>query len=101
MEQAGDNHYGLGEIFHDPTFPSVLLLSDLISAERLARQPIPTAAQWRAMFCGVPPRQQRHRRPMNVCLHKEETQEVAPRVAFDIDSFLGFASSLAMARQGL
>ena len=38
---------------------------------------------------------------MRVCLHKEETQEVEAKVAVDVDSFLGFASSLAVARQGL
>lgn len=102
IEQSGDNHYGLNDIFNDPSFPSVLGLPDLISAERLARQHTPTPAQWRAMFCGIPPPQHEpYRQPMNVCLHKEETQAVEPQVAFDIDSFLGFASSLAMARQGL
>jgi hypothetical protein len=34
-------------------------------------------------------------------MHKEETQEVESQVAFDIDSFLGFAHSLAMARERL
>ena len=38
---------------------------------------------------------------MNVCLHKEQTQAVEPDVAFDVDSFLGFATLLAMARKGL
>ena len=55
------------------------------------------------MFYGTSPQQQHlhYPHPMNVCLHSEQTQAVEPRVAFDIDSFLGFASSLAMARQGL
>lgn len=102
IEQAGDNHFGLGEIFHEPTFPSVLGLSDAISPERLAQQHTPSHMQWRAMFCGVPRRSHdRQQYPMNVCLHKEETRAVEPRVAFDVDSFLGFASSLAVARQGL
>jgi hypothetical protein len=102
MEQAGDNHCGLGEVFHEPTFPSVLGLSDVISPERLAQQHTPSHTQWQAMFCGVPQRSHdRQQYPMNVCLHKEETRAVKPRVAFDVDSFLGFASSLAVARQGL
>ena len=101
-DAVGDDHHRLDDIFNDPTFPSVLALPDLISAERLARQHIPTATQWRAMFCGVStPNPARNPRPMHVCLHAEETREVAPRVAFDVDSFLGFASSLAVARQGL
>ena len=101
-DAVGDDHHGLDDIFNDPTFPSVLALPDLISADRLARQDIPAAAQWRAMFCGVSvPNPAPDPRPMHVCLHAEETREVAPRVAFDVDSFLGFASSLAVARQGL
>ena len=102
MNAGGNNHHGLNDIFNDPAFPSVLALSELISADRLAQQAVPTPAQWQAMFCGVPAQQRRTRpRPMNVCLHQEETQAVEPQVAFDIDSFLGFANSLAMARQGL
>jgi len=100
MAAAGENHHGLNEVFNDPNFPSVLELSTIISADSLGRRPLPTPAQWQAMFCGVP--EGGHQRtPMNVCLHKEETQAIEPQVAFDIDSFLGFASSLAMARQGL
>ena len=36
-----------------------------------------------------------------MCLHCEQTQGIEPQVAFDVDSFLGFASSIAVARQGL
>ena len=50
------------------------------------------------MFSGCDRRQ---RRPRNVCLHKEQTQVVAPQVAFDVDSFLGFGNSLAIARKGI
>lgn len=98
MAESGDNHYGLNEIFNDPGFPSVLAVPELISAERLARQRTPAARQWQAMFCGT----SSHRStPKNVCLHKEETRAVEPHVAFDVDSFLGFASTLALARQGI
>lgn len=98
LNAAGDNHYGLNEVFNDPDFPSVLGLKDMISAERLARQQPPSPMQWEAMFCG---RDRRRRLPMNVCLHKEETQAAEAKVAFDIDSLLGFGSSLAMARKGI
>jgi hypothetical protein len=101
-EAAGENHHSLNEIFNDRNFPSVLGLADMISADRLVRQPTPSPTQWRNMFCGIPRQSRQPRpRPMNVCLHKEETQAVEPQVAYDIDSFLGFASSLAMARQGI
>ena len=73
----------------------------MISADRLAQQPVPSPAQWQAMFCGLLPRRPHRTRPLHVCLHHEETQAVEPQVRFDVDSFLGFASSLAMARKGL
>lgn len=100
MAEAGNNHYGLGQIFKDRRFPSVLGLEGLLTPEQLAEQPQPTAVQWEAMFCGVPPRGSQ-RCPKNVCLHKEETRAAEPQVAFDVDSFLGFWSSLAAAKQGI
>ena len=100
VNDAGENHHGLRDISHDHRFPSVLGLQEMISSERVARQQAPTPAQWHAMFCGVPAHG-RQRFPMNVCLHEEQTQAVEPEVAFDVDSFLGFADSLAMARKGL
>jgi hypothetical protein len=36
MEYAGDNYYSLSEIFNDRSFLSVLGLTELLSAERLA-----------------------------------------------------------------
>jgi len=100
MEAVGNRHSGLSEIFHDTNFPSVLGLSGMITPERLARQQETTPEQWEATFCGTS-RQSGSHYPANVCLHKEETQGVEPIVAFDIDSFLGFATSLALARRGL
>ena len=104
LQDAGDNHHGLDGIFNDPAFPSVLGHPEMLSAERLSRQQPPSPAQWKAMFCGIPVPQEhgeRQNRPINVCLHSEQTQPMEAQVAYDIDSFLGFASSLAMARQGL
>jgi hypothetical protein len=102
MNAVGNDHYDLNSLFNDPNFPSVLMLPDFISADRLSRQASPTPAQWQAMFCGVPSQQQSaHRRPMHVCLHAEETETIETDVAFDIDSFLGFFRSLAAIRHGL
>jgi hypothetical protein len=100
MADAGENHYGLGEIFNDDSFPSVLGLQEMITPERLARERTPTPEQWRSVFCGIPSHG-RQRYPNNVCLHKEETRAVDADIAFDIDSFLGFATSLAFAKKGL
>lgn len=100
MAEAGNNHYGLGQIFIDRRFPSVLGLEGLLTPEQLAEQPQPTASQWEAMFCGIPTRGSQ-RLPKNICLHREETQAAEPQVAFDVDSFLGFWSSLSAVKQGI
>lgn len=100
MEEAGDNHYGLGQLFNEYPFPSVLGLSEMITPERLSRQDRGFPSQWAAMFEGIP-QHGRQRLPMNVCLHEETTQAIPPDAAFDIDSFLGFATSLGVARKGL
>lgn len=97
---CADNHHGLDALFSDPAFPSVLSLPEYITTRRLPRQRAPSHRQWTDMFCGIPPHGP-DRRPRQVCLHVEETQEVPPDIAFDIDSFLFFASSLAAARQGV
>lgn len=99
IEDAGENHHGLGAIFHDRRLPSALRSEGIMTPAVLEQQRMPTARQWEAMFCGVAV-QGGQRLPMNICLHKEETQAVEPRVAFDVDSFLGFWWSLAAAKQG-
>ena len=81
MKAAGDNRHGLEEIFNDPSFASVLSLSNMISPEQLAQYGHPSRAQWEAIFCGTTGK---HRLPKNVSLHKEETQAVASRAAYDI-----------------
>ena len=98
---GNNNHHGLNEIFNDPLFPSVLHLRDMISPERLAREPVLQVAQWQSMFCGVSPQHAPPAHPSHVCLHREETQAVSPQVAFDVDSFLSFAHSLSVAVQGM
>jgi hypothetical protein len=98
MEAAGDNHCGLDKIFNDPSFPSVIGLSNIISPKQLAQYERPSRAQWEAMFCGTT---RRHRLPKNVCIYREETQAVAAYVAYDIDSLLCFPISLAVAGKGL
>ncbi len=97
MEAAGNNHHGLDEVFNNPDFPSVLGLSDMISADRLARQEMPSASDWNEMYCGI---SRRRSRPMNVCIHKEETQEMVCDLAYDFDSFIGFGDTPEFAKKG-
>jgi hypothetical protein len=102
IESVGNNHYGLGEIFNDPSFPSVLGLSEIISPDHLAQYQTPTAAQWYTMFCGATHPIDTDTSPLkNVCLHKEQTEAVSPDVSYDVDSFLGIVDSLGVGRNGL
>ena len=99
IEQEGSNHHGLQEIFHNGRLPSALRSKSLLTAGDLEQQQMPTANEWDSMFCGVPSNGEQ-RPPMNICLHTEQTQAVEPKVAFDVDSFLGIWTSLAAAKQG-
>jgi hypothetical protein len=45
MNAVSNNHHSLDDIFNNPNFPSVLVLPNMISADRLARQAAPTPAQ--------------------------------------------------------
>lgn len=100
MAAEGDNHHRLREVYNRRHFPSVLSHDDIMPPAELEQGRLPSAAQWEEAFCGVPATG-RQRLPKNICLHAEQTQAVEPRVAFDIDSMLGFWSSLAAAKQGL
>jgi hypothetical protein len=54
------------------------------------------------MFCGASYPEHSDQPPLkNVCLYKEDTQVVSPDVSFDVDSFLGFVTSLGVTRNGL
>ena len=99
IEEEGENHHGLGAIFYDRRLPSAFRNEGIMTSGVLEQQHMPTARQWEAMFCGVPVHGEQ-RLPMNICLHKEQTQAVEPHVVFDVDSFLGFWWSLAAAKQG-
>lgn len=100
LRKYPNNHHGLDTLFSDPTFPSVLSLSEYVTSGHLQSLPTPTDRQWGDMFCGIPAKGP-DCLPRQACLHVEETREVPLQVAFDIDSFHFFASSFAAARQGL
>ena len=100
MTAEGDNHHGLDAVFDKRHFPSALHRDEIIPPTQLTQIRLPSAAQWEEAFCGVPAAGEQ-RMPINICLHQEQTQAVTPQIAFDIDSMLGFWSSLAAAKQGL
>jgi hypothetical protein len=96
-----DNHHSLDEIFNDDEFPSVLGNSGVMNSKEASFCRLPTPEKWQAAFCGtVPHKQNQSSSVMRVCLHKEDHLPLEANIAYDIDSFLGFASSLEFARQG-
>lgn len=97
---AAGQHFGLESISQDVDFPSVLAQKELLTSSQYGRQQRPTPAQWQAMFCGVPTQEDRDT-PIDICLHEADLKIIEPEVAYDIDSFLGFATSLSIARKGL
>ena len=102
IEVEGDNHYGLSEICFDPGFPSVLHSTKILSQDNTTQERRTEAAQWNEMFCGASHSEtSRASFIKNVCIHKEQTQTVSPDVSFDVDSFLGFATLLKVARNGI
>ena len=101
IEEAGDHHFELDQIFSQCSSLSVLAQSDMIKEPPNGSQ-APGESQWNEMFCGVIEKDPQHTsRVKNVCLHEEQTKPTKPDVYFDIDSFLGFATSLGVARNGL
>ena len=54
VTRHSNNHHGLEALFSDPTFPSILSLSEYITPKRLQRQQVPTYRQWADIFCGLP-----------------------------------------------
>lgn len=101
IRELGNDHHSLDEIYPDEGFPSVLHSSDFLTPADLQEpQNYVAPVTWRAIFCGVSERSYRGR-PLQVCLHREESQASEPEIAYDIDSFLGFANSLAFAKHGI
>ncbi|KAF2158285.1 hypothetical protein M409DRAFT_61796, partial [Zasmidium cellare ATCC 36951] len=97
-------HVPPGEALADEGFPDVLSQPDFLQPTDVGASSIPSSRKWSRLFSGFkPPRTSTHRaqRPKHVCLHAEETIGVNADVAFDIDSYLGFASCLSFATQGI
>lgn len=78
---------------------------DTLSSEGLLQHGQVTSAEtreWKPAFTGIVPGQEDADRQIHVCLHSSAGDQTvqSPEVTFDIDSILGFPSSLAVARQG-
>jgi hypothetical protein len=99
---VGNGHHDLREMFSSEGFTSVIGLPEIAQYHHTIEAEIPQAAQWDETFCGTLPGSAEGRTSVkHVCLHKERTQAIAPNISFDVDSFLGFATSLGVALKGL
>lgn len=99
---VGNGHHGLSEIFSNEGFASVIGIPEIAQHHHTIEAEIPQAAQWDETFCGtLPGSAEGCTSVKHVCLHKERTRAIALNTSFDVDSFLGFATSLAVALKGL
>lgn len=101
MSTVNSTHRGLSSASRTSRLPKVLDLPELLSPQDISNMELPSPAQWQYVFCGTPQQQEGRSRPKQICLHAEETQAVEGLIAFDVDSLLGFGSSLQLARKGL
>ena len=80
------------------SLPDTLNCPDMLAQDRISAA---EAEQWKHAFLGTTP--QNPDRPAEVCIHcsHQEQPSVLPTVEYDIDSIMGFARSLAVAKQGI
>ncbi|KIW86929.1 uncharacterized protein Z519_12394 [Cladophialophora bantiana CBS 173.52] len=100
---VGDQaHHDLSSCFPRANFPSVLRpdhdVDQLLTPDQARADFAPSAAQWEETICGT---SIDHPYPRYVCLHTHITPPTDPEISSNVDSFLGFATSLAFAREGL
>lgn len=95
---------GLPDLFGQTELPPVISLDHIARNEdfRYGKLGV-TAEELERVFCGVNSRfdQTTEREPPYLALPDESESVGLPQIATDVDSYLGFATSLAFASQGL
>jgi hypothetical protein len=99
LKDKRSRHNGLANLFPE-NVPSTLSAPNLLPRQPSSEQPTLEPEQWQELFCGSSPHSPTSR-PKQACLHVEEFEPLPPEMATDFDSLLGFATSLAVAPQGL
>jgi hypothetical protein len=92
------DHQGLAAVFPETQELQVLSRQKMVDLRFIQEIGQPAYPDLKELYEGLP-RNGNGRK--HVCLHSELTREVQPSISYDIDSFLGFASSLAVASQGI
>lgn len=103
-EEEHEQHWGLQQYLDHfdagGSFPDVLSVNRLAKREdRLADQ-IPIERK-KEIYNGVPTARSSSSRPLHICLATEDRQPTSTSIMFDIDSVVGFPTSLAIAQQGI
>ena len=96
-DAAHESHTGLGEYADQVAdFPNVLS-SPVIARKEDKLIEKNTSEKRRLVYCGL---SQERVEPPHICLERED-EDIMTEATFDIDSVLGFANSLAVAKQGI
>ncbi|KAJ5668636.1 uncharacterized protein N7477_007206 [Penicillium maclennaniae] len=99
VEHWGLQHY-LRQVQVGNPYPDVLSRDELTKRGDNLAGPT-TAARKRQVYNGISPAHASTSSPLHICLASEDEPTGVPSVTFDIDSVVGFPTSLAVARQGI
>ncbi|KAE8357305.1 hypothetical protein BDV27DRAFT_164642 [Aspergillus caelatus] len=89
----------LERVLTEGGFPDVLRVPIIARREdHLARQV--SSERRQQVYCGISA-EPSYAEPVHVCLATDHHSDTVTEVTFDIDSIVGFASSLAVAKQGV
>ena len=100
-EEKHIRHFGLQEYLND--VKEAVDYADILSSETMATREANLAEQTsagtkRRIYCGS---EDPASPPVHICLEAEDRPNAAAEVTFDIDSIVGFPTSLAIAKQGI
>ncbi|KAL8691588.1 MAG: hypothetical protein Q9218_003211 [Villophora microphyllina] len=98
MEEHEGEHVGLEAIWKHPLDRVDVLGQPNLLQDRKIPRAAPDPKHLREMITGI---SSESPTPPKICLHANEPTPSSVEVSFDCDSFLGFASSLAFARNGI
>ncbi|KAE8360865.1 hypothetical protein BDV27DRAFT_161284 [Aspergillus caelatus] len=97
-DYSGLKNY-LERVLTEGRFPDVLRVPIMARRkDHLARQV--SSERRQQVYCGISA-ELSHAEPVHVCLATDHHSDTVTEVTFDIDSIVGFASSLAVAKQGV
>ncbi|KAI9654009.1 MAG: hypothetical protein M1829_001104 [Trizodia sp. TS-e1964] len=99
MAEAEGNHHPLSATYYDSPVFKALLSGSTLTAKGTSRTSYSSPFKLSKFYNGWAGSEGQDIK--NICLHVMNSMEMEIQVSYDIDSFLGFASSLAFAKQGL